>query len=73
MTDDGMARAFKEALLEATGCGLLNLIKVTINTARFAYIDKQNRRVSVMIVIKSHEALFSPTVLNRCIRLCQIL
>jgi hypothetical protein len=73
MPDDGAQRAFKESLLEATGCTLLNLLKVTFTSARFIYLDRQNRRTMVTIIVKTHEGLYSPTVLNRCINICLLL
>jgi hypothetical protein len=73
MPDDGAQRAFKESLLEATGCTLLNLLKVTFTSARFIYLDRQNRRTMVTIIVKTHEALFSAPVLDRCIKICQLL
>jgi len=73
MPDDGAQRAFSLALSEATGCQFLALVKITFTSARFVYSDKQNRRTTVTIIVKPHEGLFSPTVLNRCINICQIL
>lgn len=73
MPNDGAERAFSQALSEATGCQFLNLVKVTFTSARFVYIDKQNRRTSVTIIVKTHEALFSAPVLDRCIKICLLI
>jgi hypothetical protein len=71
--DDAIVRAFSLGLSEATGCQFLNLVKITFTSARFVYIDRQNRRTTVTIVVKPSEGLFSTVVLDRCIKICLLL